>query len=61
MNAAAQELGRLAGAIAHQRSREPVLARARQMLIADGKPIPPALLPPLILSRADQLATANRT
>lgn len=54
MNAAARELGRLAGAIVHQRAREPVLAVARAM-IAAGQPIPPALNPPLILSNSDRL------
>jgi hypothetical protein len=54
MNSAARELGRHAGAIAHQRSREPILAKARQMIPA-GQPIPPALNPPLILSTSDQV------
>jgi hypothetical protein len=54
MNAAARELGRHAGAIAHQRSREPILATARAMIPA-GQPIPPALNPPLILTLADRI------
>lgn len=53
MNAAAKALGDHAGAIAHQRAREPILARAREMIPA-GQPIPPALNPPLILSLADR-------
>lgn len=52
MNAAARELGQLAGDIAHQRCREPVWAKARAM-IAPGQPIPDALNPPLLLTRAD--------
>jgi hypothetical protein len=54
MNAAAQELGRLAGEVAHQRSREPIWAKARAMIPA-GQPIPEAINPPLILTLSDRL------
>lgn len=55
MNAAAHELGLLAGAVAHQRAREPVWAKARQLCLETGQPIPPAICPPLILTLADRI------
>jgi hypothetical protein len=54
MNVAAQELGKFAGEVAHQRSREPIWAKARSMIPA-GQPIPEAINPPLILSLSDRL------
>lgn len=54
MNAAAHELGRFAGEVAHQRAREPVWARARQMIPA-GQPIPDAINRELILTQADRI------
>ena len=59
MNSAAQALGRHAGALAHQRAREPILERARQM-IPPGQPIPPALNPELILSLSDRLPATSK-
>jgi hypothetical protein len=55
VNAAAKELGQLAGAVAHQRAREPVWAKARQLCRETGQPVPPAINPPLILTRADRI------
>jgi hypothetical protein len=54
VNAAARELGRFAGEVAHQRSREPILATARAMVPA-GQSIPEALKPELILTLADRI------
>ncbi len=54
MNPAAQELGRFAGMVAHQRSREPVLATARAIREARGLEPHPALNPPLILTMGDR-------
>lgn len=58
MNAAASELGKLAGAVAHQRSREPFWAQARKLCIENGLPIPLAINPPLILTLSDRLKGA---
>ncbi len=55
MNAAARELGKLAGAVAHQRAREPVWAKARQLCREAAKPIPPAINPELILTLGDRI------
>lgn len=57
MNAAAQELARFAGAVAHQRAREPILEKARAMIPA-GKPIPAALNPEFLLTLSDRLKGA---
>jgi hypothetical protein len=54
MNLAAHELGKLAGEIAHQRAREPVLAKARAIREAIGLEPHPALTPPLILTLGDR-------
>jgi len=57
MNAAAKELGQLAGAIAHQRAREPFWAKARAMIPAD-RPLPASINPPLLLTNSDRLKGA---
>jgi len=57
MNAAAKELGQFAGAVAHQRAREPVWAKARAMIPAD-RPLPTAINPPLLLTNSDRLKGA---
>lgn len=48
----ARELGKIAGEIAHFRSREPILETARKM---SPDPYDPRLYPTLILTRADML------
>jgi hypothetical protein len=52
VNAAARELGLIAAA----KSREPVLARARQIRAETGQAPDPRLNPPLILSLGDRVA-----
>lgn len=44
-----------AARIGHAKRREPILAKARQMLADMGKEPDPRLAPPLILSRADRI------
>lgn len=44
-----------AGRLGAEKQREPIRARARQMCLEIGKPIPPALNPPLILGPGDRL------
>lgn len=49
------EAGKLGAEKRRQLEREPILARARQMLAEKGLPPDPRLSPPLLLSKADQL------
>lgn len=50
-----EEAGKIGAAKRLQAEREPIRARARQMLAEKGLPPDPRLAPPLLLSKADQL------
>lgn len=52
---AASALGKLGAARRRQNDREPILARARQMLADMGRAPDPRLSPPLLLTQADRL------
>lgn len=48
------EAGKLGAERRHQNAREPILARARQMLAEMGRAPDARLLPPLLLTQADR-------